>query len=255
MEKILQYLEELNLSDTEAKLYLELLKSGPIAVKDLAKAIGIKRTTAYFHIELLIEKGLIVKIVNGSHKQIAATKPEEGIKNLIEQKMESAKNAKTVFPTMLKEIQSKFPTGEGFEDAEVRYYKGKSGVRKIYEEILQAKEIRSYVNVEQIAEVFPDNFQLFNNAFKNNPDMTMFEIVEDSPQARTYIETASQKDKYFQKILPQGMKITAQDIVIYDNQVAIIHLKENTNGIVLRNTDLYNNFKLIFDFIWNILPE
>ena len=62
MDKIIDYLKQLELSDTEAKLYLALLKSGPTGVKELAEKVDVKRTTAYFYIDQLIEKNLIIKI-------------------------------------------------------------------------------------------------------------------------------------------------------------------------------------------------
>ena len=46
MEKIVDYLKQLDLSDVEAKLYLTLLQTGPSSVRDLAQTIDIKRTTA-----------------------------------------------------------------------------------------------------------------------------------------------------------------------------------------------------------------
>jgi len=79
MQKIIEYLRQLGFSEIETKLYLALLESGPISVKDLAELTHIKRTTAYFHIDLLVEKGLLIRVVNGSHKQVAAIQPESGL--------------------------------------------------------------------------------------------------------------------------------------------------------------------------------
>jgi len=70
MEKILEYLEQLDLSEIEAKLYLTLLETGPTSVRDIAAAIGIKRTTAYLYVDQLAEKGLITKMVHSSRPQI-----------------------------------------------------------------------------------------------------------------------------------------------------------------------------------------
>ncbi|HEX8965543.1 MAG TPA: helix-turn-helix domain-containing protein, partial [Patescibacteria group bacterium] len=59
MNQVLLYLEQLDLSESEAKLYMSLLQTGPISVRDLAIKVGIKRTTAYLYIDLLVEKGLV----------------------------------------------------------------------------------------------------------------------------------------------------------------------------------------------------
>jgi len=252
MDKIIAYLKQLELSDEEAKLYLTLLQTGPTSVRDLAETVGIKRTTAYFYIDLLVDKGLIMKLVKGSKKLVAANEPEN-LQTLVEAKLESAKAVQQGFPDMLKTLSS-LPKDNVTNDAEIRYYKGKNGVKKIYEESLKSKELRSFVNVEEVLQILPENEQLFDDATKHNPDMKMFEIVEDSPQARKRMAISGKNTQnYLYKFLPENMRIQSTDILIYDGKVGIINLKDQINGVVLHNNDLYNNLRLLFDFIWDML--
>ncbi len=252
MDNIVDYLKQLDLSDAEAKLYLTLLQTGSTSVRELAQTVDIKRTTAYFYIDQLIEKGLIMKLVQGSKKLISANEPEN-LKILVEEKMKKAKAVQQGFPTILKMLNTALPTENNSNDAEIKYYKGKNGVKKIYEDFLKGNELRSLVNVEEVLEAFPENAPLFNSAFENNPHMIMYEIAENSTSAKERIGTSNKKHLY--KLLPEGMKLTAQDILIYENKIAIIQFKDQISGIVLNNSDLYNNFKLLFDFIWKMLPE
>ncbi|HVA96471.1 MAG TPA: helix-turn-helix domain-containing protein [Candidatus Acidoferrales bacterium] len=254
MEKIVDYLKQLDLSDVEAKLYLTLLQTGPTSVRDLAETIDIKRTTTYFYIDQLIDKGLLMKLVRGSKKLVAANEPEE-LKSLVEAKLENAKTVQKNFPGILKTLEASLPKGNYTNGAEIKYYKGKTGVKKIYEDVLKAKEVRSYVNIEEIAKIFPENFQLFDHALKNNPDIKMFEIVEDSPQAREITKSSSRNKKYLYKMFPKDVKLSSTDILIYDGSISIIHLTGSINGLILHNTELYNNFKVLFDFMWKVLPE
>lgn len=254
MENIVDYLKQLDLSDAEAKLYLTLLKTGPTSVRDLAQTVDIKRTTTYFYIDQLVEKGLIMKLVRGSKKLVAASEPEN-LKILVEEKLEKAKEVEKNFPDIINMLNTSLPKENNTIDAEIKYYKGKNGVKKIYDEILLANEVRSYVNIEEITNIFPENVPLFNYAFKRNPKMKMFEIVENSSEAKERFKTQKTPENYFYKFLPEDMKLKAQDILLYENTVAIIHFKDQISGVVLRNADLYTNFKLLFDFIWKILPN
>lgn len=254
MKKILDYLEQLELSDLEAKLYLALLDSGPISVRDLAEVTQIKRTTAYFHIDLLVEKGLVLRVVNGSKKQIAPAQPESGLQFLVEKKLEAAKKAQENLPNILTTISASLPKYKDVSSAEIQYYKGKNGVTKIYEDALKAGEIRSYVNIEEVLNVFPGNAALFDKAAKHNPNLKMYEIVENSPHARERLESSKKKGQYLYKFLPDDMKIEATDILMYDGKVSVINLKNQLTGVVLYNKDLYNNFRLLFDLLWKMLP-
>ena len=92
MDKIIDYLKQLELSDIEAKLYLALLKTGTTGVRELAKSIDIKRTTAYIYVDLLVEKGLVIKTVKGSRKQVSPIDPKEGLEELVNQLLEQAKS-------------------------------------------------------------------------------------------------------------------------------------------------------------------
>lgn len=253
MDNILNFLKQLDLSDVEAKLYLTLLQNGPVSVRDLAETVEIKRTTAYFYIDQLIEKGLITKQVKSSKKMVAANPPET-LQHLVELKIASAKSVELNFPKILEALTNNLPKDNNTPEAEITYYKGKNGVKKIYEDALKTNELRSYVNIAEIAEVFPENFPLFDSTLRNNDRMKMYEIVEDSPQARQRIAMTGKRERYIYKFLPKTMSLTAQDIMIYDDKVAIIHFKDNINGIVLRNADLYSNFKMLFNIIWEILP-
>jgi len=254
MNNLVDYLKQLDLSDVEAKLYLTLLKTGPTSVRDLAQTIDIKRTTAYFYIDQLVEKGLIMKLVKGSKKLVAANEPEN-LKTLVETKLQQANEIQKSFPDILKMLNSTVSQGTNSNNAEVKYYKGKNGVKKIYEEALKATELRSYVNLTEIEKIFPENFALFDNAFKNNQQLMMYEIVEDSPLALERSKSSSQNNRYSYKVFPQDVKLQSTDILISDGNISIIHLKDTIYGLVLHNNELYNNFKILFDFIWEILPE
>ncbi len=254
MDKINNFFKHLDLSDGEAKTYLTLLKSEALSVRELASKTGIKRTTAYLYIDQLIEKGLIIRLVKGSRKLVAATEPKENLSILAEKKLQTAKNIKEELPDMLKTITASIPTMKDTE-AEIKYYKGKNGVKKIYEESLKAKELRSFVNLSDIEKNFPENFQLFDNAFKHNPHIKMYEIVDNSSLSKEKSEASGKNNRYFYKFLPEDMKLKSTDILIYDDKIGIINLKDTVNGVILHNTDLYFSFKLLFDFIWKILPE
>ncbi len=262
MKNIVDYLQQLDLSETEAQIYLSLLKTGPVSVRELARTVGAKRTSVYLYIDRLMEKSLIVKQVKGSRTQIAANEPKESLRMLVEEKIKSDKAIQQGLPDIINTIEDTVKQVSPREDAEIKYYRGKHGVRKIYEEALKAKELRSYVNITEIEEVFPENFQLFNKALQDNQKIKMYEIVEVSAQARERFMNSDRIKKHYikrnrfaYKLFPESVKISSTDIMIYDGRVSIINLKNSITGVVLHNVDLYNNFKQLFDFIWKVLPE
>lgn len=253
MNKLNVFLEQLDLSEIEASLYTGLLDNGPMSVRDLAVFTKMKRTTAYFYIDQLVEKGLVVKLSHGTQKLVTVSQPKESLQYLVEEKERQAKQLKGVFPDMLTAIKTTLPKIKTNTEAEIKYYKGKNGVKKIYEETLKGKEVRSYVNAEEIAKAFPDNYQLLDIAYDSNPEIKIFEICEESPTTRKRLLNPQKNHLY--KVLPKNKKLTSQDVLISDDKIAIIDLKGSTNGIVITSVDLAKNFRLLFDLLWDVLPD
>lgn len=257
MTKITDFLEKLDLSELEAKLYLTLLESGPQTVRDLAKRAGIGRTTSYPYIDLLLEKGLIMKNVKGVHTYVVASPPQESLKQILDQKTKTIQNIQKEFPEIISELNSSRNTSQ-IDNTEIRYYKGKLGVKKVYEEAVQSEELRSYAKIVVKDGLFPDNVEFFNQAFKKNENLSIREIIYDSPLAQQLSpKVFSENERYDYKFMPPELKLTSEDILIYNGKVAIINYKsaDNINCIILQSKDYYNNSKELFDYIWKMIPS
>src|SRR5579862_6508050 len=200
MDKIIDYLKQLDLSDAEAKLYLTLLRAGPTSVRDLAQTVDIKRTTAYFYIDQLVEKGLLMKLVRGSKKLVAANEPDN-LQFLVEKKVASAKIVRQHLPSILKALSTTLPETNSTKDAEIKYYKGRSNILNLYKEAFNANEFRSFAKVEEEAKLSSDSPALFQHAFEKNKKLKVWEIIYESPYSRKEaIKIFSQNNnRYFYK--------------------------------------------------------
>ncbi len=258
MKSIVDYLKQLDLSETEARIYLTLIENGPKRVRELAEAVGLKRTTAYLYVDALIGRGLAAEDTKESGTVIIANPPQR-LQYLVDQKYKTAKSLHLELPTILKAIKtssSQAKTPE--EETEIKYFKGINSIRAIYEEAFRGNEVRSYVKIEETPTLSPDNVALFDNAFKKNKKLKIWEIIYDSPFSRRQtIKILSQNNKgYSCKFMPSNLKwSTSEDILIYDGKVVIVNYTGKMSSIVLQNTDFYNNSNALFDFIWKILPE
>ena len=255
MRDYIDYLEQLDLSDMEAKLYLKLLETGPINATDLAKALGIIRPTIYAYLEPLFVKGLVAKIVSKGKKLLAAADPEY-LEALIDQRLASTKQLKEQFPNVLQKLKEDFPGLKENINVEITSYKGIQHAQKIYLEALQSSELRSYIWIDKTTSLFPSNANVFKKAFAENTKLKVWEIIHDPDlSASPSKESRSQKGRYFYKYMPNGKKLSSEDILIYDGKVAVINFRGGKTSIVLQSPDLYNNFKEIFELLWSMLPE
>ncbi len=72
-----ELLMSLGLSEGEARLYRVVLKAGEITPAALAKAAGMKRTTAYSAARGLVEKGLLIENTSRRPRVFAPSAPED----------------------------------------------------------------------------------------------------------------------------------------------------------------------------------
>lgn len=253
MNIITIFLEQLELSEIESTLYLQLLKTGAVSIRDLAAATGINRSTTYVYIKQLIDKELVIKIVKGSQTQIAAIQPKKMLPYLVDKKAATVKSLQEQLPAVLQTIDETLPKVEQGGEAEIKYYKSTLGVRKIYEEALKTKELRLYVTLSKLAHLVPSD--LFETALQQNPELKIYEIYGDSPETIEKFSYRANSNRYFYKFMPPHVGLTSPGILLYDNKVAIINTDVKISCIVLYNSDYYQNSKKLFDFIWELLPQ
>jgi len=115
-------------------------------------------------------------------------------------------------------------------NAETKFYKGKAGVRKIYEDILKGKEQRSFVDVTSI-EISPGKLYIIYDVVEKNPHLKMFEIYHNTASTHKYIDLVKDTKTIFINFT-SDTKLSAQDILIYDNKVAIISFNKEINAVV-----------------------
>jgi len=255
MKKIVDYLQDLGLTEIESKVYQGLLEIGASTVKDLAEHIGIKRITTHFNVESLISKGLITQTVHGSRRQIVAEQPDR-LYYLIEQKEKGVKQLQSDFPDFVKTLDGYLSKPRSEEQKiEVKYYEGKKEVQLIYKDVLNAKEVRSYVKFGAVSLVFPDNFNLFNEAIDKNPNLIIWEIVENSKVSQKLTNMFAQNSRYHYKVAHPSIQLSASDFMIYDNKIAMVNLSKHVSGVIILSKDFFEVSKEIFDFVWKMTPD
>lgn len=251
-KSVKNFLLDFGLTEKEITVYTTLLKTGSNTIMNLARETGIKRSTTHNTVEELIKKGLVSQTNYGERRMVIAEDPDK-LKFLMEQKKWDINKLEKNLPDIIDTITHIVPTSRETNTSEVKYYTGEKGIQLIYNEALKAKELRSYANIKKIFEVFPDNSDIFIQSHKNNKDLNLWEIVEDSDIARNYAEKFTAKDRYHYKVSPVSFTAGALDVLIFDGRVAIISVKEGVTGMVISNKDYFNNTKEVFDFVWRSL--
>ena len=85
--------ETLDFDDLESKIYLNLLRTGPITASELAKDLNVDRATMYRIVDRLVDRNIILTSLSNP-KLCTAVEPENALKLGLEKKEEEIKKIK-----------------------------------------------------------------------------------------------------------------------------------------------------------------
>lgn len=120
-------LEQLGLSEGEAKVYLSLLETGSTLAGPIIKRSGLHRGTTYQILQRLKEKGLISSVIKGKKQYFQAAEPQR-LMDVLKEKEEKLQE-------ILPELNAKLDSSK--EKQEVTVYAGAKGIRSVLDKMLE----------------------------------------------------------------------------------------------------------------------
>src|SRR3989344_3624431 len=120
-------LEELGLSEAEAKVYLTLIETGTTLAGLIIKKTGLHRGTTYQILQRLKEKGLVSSIIKGKKQYFEPASPDR----LMDVLKERQDKLQSVLPALNQKLEA------SKEKQEVTVYYGVKGIRSAMDKMLE----------------------------------------------------------------------------------------------------------------------
>lgn len=240
-------LENLGLSEKEAKVYLAFLELGPETVQNIAKKANINRPTTYLQIESLKEKGLMSEFQKGKKTFYSAESPGRLLSFLgvLEKDLEFKKGEiKRILPLL-----NDLFVGGG-ERPKVRFFEGLVGARAMQEDLLslKSKKIEAFTNLDKLFEIFPKHEDEYTKKRVANSIEAMVIYTRKAGPVENASDLAKLRKTKF--IAVDRFPMTA-DVTIFDNKVALITYKAKPIGVIIEDSDIADAMRAIFYLIWN----
>ena len=128
---MIEELQQIGLTTNECKVYLALINHGVSLAGTISRKTGLHRRSVYDITEMLVKKGLIGYIVKNNRRYFEAVHPQK-ILDIIKEK-------ENILSPLVNELTQSFESKK--EKQETNFYKGKDGLKTIFEEQLNHKEI------------------------------------------------------------------------------------------------------------------
>ncbi len=232
-------LQEIGLTAKEAAVYLAALELGQASVLRIAQKAGVKRPTAYVTLNALQEKGLIEVIPKGTTTLYQAVNPEKVLAGF-EERARAFKEVLPEFRSLANAMPGK---------PRVRFYEGKKAILGLYEkEIFSGGEIIGAVSIKDVRSMLSQDEQMGLLRLMKANGGHVRDLIEDSSEAREYLEEKNRLGLGETKFLPKDMEFKV-DLLIYGNTVAMISPK-NRIAVLIEDRAIADAQRQFLEFLW-----
>jgi predicted transcriptional regulator len=258
-QQLISHIEELGLSNKEARVYVAALMVGPSAVQRIAEQANIKRVTTYVILESLVGLGLVSQTVKGKKTYFIAEDPSN-LHRLIERREKELKEQKINFDQILPELNTLKSVPK--DTPNIRFYDSADGIRTIMNTFLeQARKsstgddhngddiVRAASNFDQITKYFPEleQSQVNNARMKVGIHSHFLYTSTRGPWLKDNDPTKNRESRW----IPLDKFPMGGDITIVGNNVLMISLVGiHPIGVSISSPEIAQGMRAIFDLAW-----
>ncbi len=229
---MIEQLKQAGLTENESKVYLSLVDNGPNLAGQISRRTGLHRRTVYDVTEMLIKKGLIGYILKNNRRYFEASNP-----NRI---LEMLKEREELLTPVIGDLLTKYNSEK--EKQETNFYKGKEGLKAIFEDQLNYKEIL-------IIGASPTAYDVLKYYFK------WYDKKRSKKKIKVKIIAYDRKLKNIPlaeiRYLPKKYESPVA-MNIYGNKTAIILWAKNPIVIAIREKEIADSYRNYFELMWKL---
>lgn len=244
MEDIEKRLQALGLEEKEAKIYLTCLQLGKDTVFHIAERSGIKRTTVYFILKSLAEKGLIA---TEKTKKAVLFSPAHPRRLLIH-----VDHQKKILDDLLPELSALYNVEP--EKPNIQVFEGEAGLTRVYEEIIsflqEKKEVMFFGGVDHLR-VYPDLLKAWKRETRNK-NFCIRELVNNDALHEEYKDELGENENphHEVRLLPMAAKNFCNDNAIFGNKLVIFSTQKTLFATVVESSHITSSYRTMFELAW-----
>ena len=242
----------LDLEDLESKIYLSLLRTGPITASALAKDLNIDRARMYRTVDKLVDRNIISTTLS-SPKLCIAVEPEKALKIALEKKEEEIRRIKKSGDVIVDKINNEITTNQGTNIPTLRIVQGKAN---IYSDIAQL--IENCVDTIYIATTLEDISKMYHSIIpekikiceKNGGKVLLLVEVKDS-EMLSFVKRFNATETRVCKLPSKGRIAVQKDkqMIMSDSSQTASN-SETDFSLSTNAKDMINNIDNLCKLLW-----
>lgn len=240
-------LQNLGLSEKEAKVYTTALELGADTVQNIAKQSGINRATTYVQIGSLKEKGLISEFEKGKKTYFVAESPNR-LKNLVKTLESEVQTKKRELESVLDKLLGMHDTSG--ERPKVRFFEGIEGAEAMREDFLnsKAKSGESFTDADKIQMLFGAKRPEHNKQRITKKIKAFVLYTSKNGKIKGYSDPKMLRETRYIKYSP--LAAFEADVNMYANKTSIITYSDHPIGVIIESEAITSTLRAIFYTLW-----
>ena len=247
--------EILDLDDLEAKVYLNLLRMGPITASALAKELDIDRARMYRTVDKLVSRNIISTTLS-SPKLCIAANPHDALKIALGKKEDEVNKIKKSGEAIMDKINNEITINQ---TSTVPTFRVVQGRQNIYADIAQL--IEDTTDVIYIATTLDDVSKMYHSTIpekiticeKNGGEVRLLVDMND-PKLAPFVKRFNATETKVGKLPSRGRMVVQKNknMIMSDSATSFQHSGSDSDFSLCTNSmEMVDNIFTLCSFLWD----
>ncbi|MDX1596757.1 MAG: helix-turn-helix domain-containing protein [Nitrosopumilaceae archaeon] len=245
----------LDLDDLEAKIYLNLLRSGPITASALAKELDVDRARMYRTVDKLVSRN-IVSTTLSSPKLCIASDPQEALKLALRKKEDEVNRIKKSGEAIIEKINKEITTNQISSVPTFRIVQGRTN---IYADIAQMIEnatdtIYIVTTLEDISRMYHSTIPEKITVCEKNGGSVRLLVEVDDPKLVSFVSRFNATETKIGRLPSKGRIIVrkGKQMIMSDSasSAQLSTNSESDSSLCTNSIEMINNIYSLCTFLW-----
>ncbi len=253
VEKLVIELQEtLDLDELESKIYLSLLRTGPVTASALAKGLDVDRARMYRTVDKLVDRNIISTTLS-SPKLCIAVEPQQALKIALEKKEEEIRRIKKSGEAVVERINNEITINQGTNIPTLRIIQGRANIYSDIAQIIENCTDTVYIatSLEDISKMYHSVIPEKIKVCEKNGGQVMLLVEIDDMELISFVKRFNATETRVCKLPSKGRVVVQKDKQLVMSDSSQTSSNSETDFSLSTNAkDMINNLDNLCRLLW-----
>ncbi len=247
--------EILDLDELEVKIYLNLLRTGPITASALAKELDVDRARTYRTVDKLVSRNILSTTLS-IPKLCIPVEPKEALKLALRKKEDEVKKIKKSGQGIIKKITSEITIVDGVTVPTFRVVQVRANIYSDIAQIIENSSGIIYIvtTLEDISKMYHSTIPEKITVCEKKGGSVRLLVEIDDHQLVEFVKRFSATETRICKLPSKGRMIVQKDKqMIMSDSKAVSQLSSNSEldfSLCTNSVEMTNNLNRLCELLW-----